>query len=131
LNGKLKLWIGPRQVFDTRPRFWYDRTYVPVGGFEGKVGGSTMGKQRCNHRDRILNYLEAYLDENGYPPTYDEIREAVGLSSRSHVNYHLTALEEQGFIERTPRVPRGLRLVDSAAASLQVEGASSTASGSG
>lgn len=62
-------------------------------------------------RDQVLEFVEAFMGDHGYPPTYDEIREAVGLSSKSHVNYYLDALEEDGLIERTPRTPRGLRLV--------------------
>ena len=59
----------------------------------------------------VLGYLEEYLVDNGYAPTQDEIREAVGLSSRSHVAYYLGALERKGLVARTPRSPRGLRLV--------------------
>jgi repressor LexA len=65
--------------------------------------------------------VEAFVDGNGYPPTYDEIREAVGLSSKSHVGYYLRALEEDGLIERTPRTPRGLRLVGPGCTTFEVK----------
>jgi repressor LexA len=68
--------------------------------------------QRKNRRGRVLAFVKEYLDSYGYPPTYDEIREAAGLSSKSHVDYYLEALEREGLIERTPNTPRGLRLVD-------------------
>jgi len=70
-----------------------------------------MDKQRKSLRDDILDFVACFVDDNGYAPTYDEIREAVGLSSKSHVDYYLQALEEDGLIERTPRTPRALRLV--------------------
>lgn len=70
-----------------------------------------MNRQRKGLRDDILHFVECFVDDNGYAPTYDEIREAVGLSSKSHVDYYLQALEEDGLIERTPRTPRALRLV--------------------
>jgi repressor LexA len=54
------------------------------------------------------------VESNGYPPTYDEIMASVGLSSKSHVDYYLDALEAAGLIERKPRTPRGLRLVGQA-----------------
>ncbi|MFN2166806.1 MAG: LexA family protein [Anaerolineae bacterium] len=60
----------------------------------------------------VLGFLQEYLQLNGYAPTYEEIREAVGLSSRSHAAYYLDALEKRGLVVRTPRSPRGLRLVD-------------------
>jgi repressor LexA len=79
-----------------------------------------MGKQAAKHRDRVLEFVEIFVDENGYPPTYDEIRAAVGLSSKSHVDYYLQALEDEGLIRRTPRTPRGLQLVGLAPATFEI-----------
>jgi repressor LexA len=79
-----------------------------------------MGNRK-SLRDRVLEFVEAFLAENGYPPTYDEIKAAVGLSSKSHVNYYLQALEKEGLIERTPHTPRGLRLVGIAPATFEVQ----------
>jgi repressor LexA len=70
-----------------------------------------MGKHRKNLRSEVLEFMQSFVDDNGYPPTFEEIMEAVGLSSKSHVDYYLVALEEAGAIERTPRTPRGLRLI--------------------
>jgi repressor LexA len=63
-------------------------------------------------REEILVFIESYWGDNGFSPTQEEIREAVGLSSRSHVHYYLDQLEQGGLIERTARSPRGLRPVD-------------------
>lgn len=79
-----------------------------------------MGTHRKGLREQILEFVSVFLDENGYPPTYDEIRDAVGLSSKSHVDYYLAALEEDGLIERQPRTPRGLRLVGQTPDTFQV-----------
>lgn len=70
-----------------------------------------MGIKKENLRDKVLAFVEQFLADYGYPPTYDEIREAVGLSSKSHVNYYLELLEADGLLERVPNTPRGLRLV--------------------
>ena len=70
-----------------------------------------MTSMRKNYRSEVLGFVESFMENNGYPPTLEEIRESVGLSSKSHVDYYLDALEEDGIIERTPRTPRGLRLV--------------------
>jgi repressor LexA len=80
-----------------------------------------MGKQQRCVRDQVLEFVESFLDRNGYPPTYDEIRESVGLSSKSHVDYYLQSLEEEGLIERRPRTPRGLRLVGLAPSTFEVQ----------
>ena len=79
-----------------------------------------MKRKRRNLRDEVLEFVEGYVEVNGYPPTYDEIREAVGLSSKSHVNYYLDALEAEGIIERTPNTPRGLRLIGLAPSTFEI-----------
>jgi repressor LexA len=83
-----------------------------------------MGKQQKNLQAKVLEFVIQFLEEHGYPPTYDEIRDAVGLSSKSHAMYYLKALEKKGLVERTPHSPRGLRLVDMppAATEVMVEG---------
>jgi repressor LexA len=80
-----------------------------------------MGRHRKDRRGKVLAFVESFLICNGYPPTFDEIREAVGLSSKSHVDYYLDALEEEGLIERTPNTPRGIRMVGMASESFQVK----------
>jgi repressor LexA len=72
-----------------------------------------MALARKNYRQEVLAFVESYMSNNGYPPTFEEIRESVGLSSKSHVDYYLGALEGDGLIQRTPHTPRGLRLTDS------------------
>ena len=72
-----------------------------------------MDSVRKNYRSKVFGFVESFVEDNGYPPTLDEIRESVGLSSKSHAAYYLDALEEEGLIERKPRIPRGLRLVGS------------------
>ena len=68
---------------------------------------------RKNYRSEILGFVEGFVEDNGYSPTLDEIRESVRLCSKSHVGYYLDALEEEGLVERKPRTPRGLRLIGS------------------
>jgi repressor LexA len=58
----------------------------------------------------ILNFIEQFMEERHYPPTYEEIRVGCGLSTKSLVDYHLRALEEAGHIQRDRLTPRGLRL---------------------
>jgi repressor LexA len=60
---------------------------------------------------KILLFIEEFFNENGYPPTIREIGEAVDIGSTSVVNYNLNKLVKAGFIERSPDVSRGLRLI--------------------
>jgi repressor LexA len=58
----------------------------------------------------VLNFICQFVEENGYPPSHEEIQFEVGLSSKSHVHFYLKALEREGYIERAPNIPRGIRL---------------------
>ena len=59
----------------------------------------------------VLDFIYEFVEENGYPPTHEEIQFEVGLSSKSHVHFYLKALEREGYIERAPNIPRGIRLI--------------------
>jgi len=58
----------------------------------------------------MLAFIEEFMDEHGYPPTYEEIRVGLQISTKSLVNYHLEVLENAGSITRSPNTPRGIRL---------------------
>jgi repressor LexA len=62
-------------------------------------------------QQEIWQFLAAYVDEHGYPPTVREIGEAVGLASPSTVHAHLASLEREGLIRRDPTKPRAIELV--------------------
>jgi repressor LexA len=65
---------------------------------------------------KILEVLETYQDENGFPPTIREIGSLAGISSTSVVNYYLEQLADWGYIERAGNTSRGVRLVKPLAA---------------
>ena len=64
-------------------------------------------------QEDILQCIETFILNNGYPPSIREIGEAVGISSTSVVNYNLNALQRAGLIERDRTVSRGIKLVNS------------------
>jgi repressor LexA len=67
-------------------------------------------EQLSQQQRRILIFIERFVEDHGYPPTYEEIREALGMSTKSLVNHHLDALEGAGYLSRMPNTPRGIRL---------------------
>jgi repressor LexA len=69
--------------------------------------GSAMLTKR---QQEIWEFLVAYVDDHGYPPTVREIGEHVGLASPSTVHAHLANLERAGLIKRDPTKPRALEL---------------------
>lgn len=65
-------------------------------------------------RDRdaeIWDFIAAFLDERGFPPTVREIGEGIGMSSPGTVHAHLVSLEAGGYIQKVPGSPRAIRLV--------------------
>ena len=47
----------------------------------------------------ILNYVNEFIQENGYSPSVREISAAVGLRSTASVSYHLQALQAKGLLQ--------------------------------
>src|ERR1051326_1698626 len=74
-------------------------------------GASVSTKKLSERQEKILKYIEAYVDERGYPPSIREIGDRVGISSTSVVDYNLKVLEREGRIRRDREVSRGLELV--------------------
>jgi len=64
-----------------------------------------------DRRARVLNFIRDFISDNGYPPTVREIQKACGFAATAPAQYQLSALEREGLIKRTPRISRGIRLV--------------------
>jgi len=66
----------------------------------------------------LLLYINRRLQEDGVSPSFDEMRDALGLKSKSGIHRLISGLEERGFIRRLPHRARALevmRLPESAA----------------
>ena len=59
----------------------------------------------------LLMFIDARLKEGGISPSFDEMREALDLKSKSGVHRLISALEERGFIRRLPNRARALEVV--------------------
>jgi len=60
----------------------------------------------------VLRYVREHTERVGIPPTRREIRDAVGLSSTSTVDYWLQRLVEAERVRIIPRVSRGILVTD-------------------
>ena len=49
--------------------------------------------------ERIMEYVNQFIQENGYSPSVREIGAAVGLRSTASVSYHLQALQDKGLLQ--------------------------------
>jgi repressor LexA len=59
----------------------------------------------------LLRFIHERLKEAGVPPSFDEMKEALDLRSKSGIHRLITALEERGFIRRLPNRARAIEVV--------------------
>ena len=59
----------------------------------------------------LLNFIHVRLGESGVSPSFDEMREALDLKSKSGVHRLISALEERQFIRRLPNRARALEVL--------------------
>ncbi|MDZ4791133.1 MAG: transcriptional repressor LexA [Hyphomicrobiales bacterium] len=59
----------------------------------------------------LLLFIDGRVKATGVPPSYDEMKEALDLRSKSGIHRLITALEERGFIRRLPHRARALEIL--------------------
>jgi len=59
----------------------------------------------------LLMFIHERMKESGIPPSFDEMKEALDLRSKSGIHRLITALEERGFIRRLPNRARALEVI--------------------
>src|SRR5581483_5110579 len=58
----------------------------------------------------LLQFIQERLADTGISPSFDEMKDALGLKSKSGVHRLITGLEERGFIRRLPHRARALEV---------------------
>ncbi|HET9903099.1 MAG TPA: transcriptional repressor LexA [Xanthobacteraceae bacterium] len=59
----------------------------------------------------LLRFIHQRLKETGVPPSFDEMKDALDLRSKSGIHRLITALEERGFIRRLPNRARAIDVI--------------------
>ena len=59
----------------------------------------------------LIRFIQVRLEETGVSPSFEEMKEALDLKSKSGVHRLISALEERGFIRRLPNRARALEVV--------------------
>jgi repressor LexA len=75
--------------------------------FFGPEGGSVLTRKQYE----LLMFIHERLKETGVPPSFEEMKEALDLRSKSGIHRLITALEERGFIRRLAHRARALEVV--------------------
>lgn len=60
----------------------------------------------------VLNFLQDFIEENGYTPSYREIMTGLMLSSVSAVAEHIDNLVAKGVLRKNPGAARSLEILD-------------------
>jgi repressor LexA len=59
----------------------------------------------------LLVFINRRLSDGGVSPSFEEMKEALGLKSKSGIHRLISGLEERGFIRRLPHRARALEVV--------------------
>ena len=59
----------------------------------------------------LLQFIDNHLKSRGVSPSFDEMKDALGLKSKSGIHRLITGLEERGFIRRLPHRARALEVL--------------------
>lgn len=62
-------------------------------------------------QSELLRFIHERLKESGVPPSFDEMKDALDLRSKSGIHRLITALEERGFIRRLPNRARAIEVI--------------------
>jgi repressor LexA len=64
-----------------------------------------------NHQFKLLRFIHERLTEAGVPPSFEEMKDFMGLRSKSGIHRMVTGLEERGFIRRLPNRARAIEVL--------------------
>src|SRR6266567_5148506 len=72
--------------------------------------GTMSSDQATDIQKRMYNFIVSYMKTEKMPPTNREIGRELQIASTGHVDYHLSMLEKKGWITRTAKKSRGIKL---------------------
>jgi repressor LexA len=60
---------------------------------------------------KILQQIQAFNKANGYPPSYEELKQLTGFKSKSNIHRYVHALKKRGYVDFLPAHSRTLRIL--------------------
>ena len=61
----------------------------------------------------VLDFIQAFIKEYGFSPSYVEIAQGIGLRSKSNICRIIHTLRDEGFIQNRPHTVRSTRVLNS------------------
>ena len=68
----------------------------------------------------LLNYIQKFQNKNGVTPSYEEMKSALNLKSKSGIHRLILALEERGFVKRLAHKARALEIIKDGISNIKV-----------
>ena len=68
----------------------------------------------------LLNYIQSFQNKNGVTPSYEEMKSALSLKSKSGIHRLILALEERGFVKRLAHKARALEIIKNGISNIKV-----------
>ena len=68
-------------------------------------------KKITERQKQILESIAGYIEEKGYPPSYQELADQLGIKSKFAILKHIDALVKKGYLQKDS-LARGLRIID-------------------
>jgi repressor LexA len=68
------------------------------------------GKNPNSGEKELYRFIHQYNQKHGYTPSYQERVDHTSSKTKSHIAHQLKNLEQAGWIEKTPNLPRAIRL---------------------
>src|SRR5204863_1433918 len=88
-------------------KFWHQ--VLAMRRLAPSTGG--MVEMLTRKQYELLRFINERLKEAGVPPSFDEMKDALDLRSKSGIHRLITALEERGFIRRLPNRARAIEVI--------------------
>ena len=68
----------------------------------------------------LLNYIQKFQSKNGVTPSYEEMKSALNLKSKSGIHRLILALEERGFVKRLAHKARALEIIKEGISNIKI-----------
>ena len=63
----------------------------------------------------VFEFINLYIQMKGYAPSYKNIADAIGITSKSTIYKYVYKLRKQGYLSIQPRMTRSMKIVDASA----------------
>ena len=71
-----------------------------------------MNAMLTRKQNELLTYLRNHIEQHDVPPSFDEMRNALGLASKSGIHRLISGLEERGYIRRLANRARAIQILE-------------------